>query len=102
MERVPERRRSPENAVMQAELEKEERNRTHLRASHPEPAVLQRYMRGESPRDEARAVVRHLLTGCPECVAITRLLWGLASHKPEPLPLDKRKGSSRLGREAGR
>jgi len=32
-------------------------------------------MLGELPRKEARAIVRHLLTGCPECVAVTRKLW---------------------------
>jgi hypothetical protein len=70
---------------------------------HPEPAELQRFLRGEVSRDEARAILRHLLTGCPECVAVTRPLWGLAKRGIEPLPLHRKKGSSRLGRlEAGR
>jgi hypothetical protein len=36
------------------------------------PQQLERFMRGESPRDECRLIVRHLLSRCPECVAITR------------------------------
>jgi len=32
-------------------------------------------MRGELPREEARVVVRHLLTGCPQCLAVTRRAW---------------------------
>ena len=83
---------------MQPELENKEGIRSNLQTNHPAPAVLQRYMRAESPREQARAVVRHLLSGCPECVAVTRSLWGLASHKPEPLPRHKRKESSRAGR----
>lgn len=27
--------------------------------------------------EEARAIVRHLLTGCPQCVTVTRRLWNL-------------------------
>jgi len=34
-------------------------------------------MRGELPRVELLAVVRHLLTRCPECVEVTRRLWQL-------------------------
>jgi len=40
-------------------------------------------MRGESSRAEARAVVRHLLTGCPSCRRITGRLWRLGE---QPLP----------------
>jgi hypothetical protein len=47
---------------------------------HPEPQQLGRFMRGESLRDECRLIVRHLLTGCPQCVAITRRFWVLADH----------------------
>jgi hypothetical protein len=40
--------------------------------------VLLRFLRGEASRAERRAVVRHLLTGCPGCVAVTRQVWLLA------------------------
>jgi anti-sigma factor RsiW len=44
------------------------------RSSHLATARLERFLRGELPREEARAVVRHLLTDCPQCVARTRQL----------------------------
>ncbi len=34
-------------------------------------------MRGTLPWAEAPGVVRHLLTGCSECVAVTRSFWKL-------------------------
>ena len=48
-----------------------------LHTGHPTPAGLQRFLRGEAARTEARAVVRHLLAGCLKCVAVTRPAWGL-------------------------
>jgi anti-sigma factor RsiW len=42
---------------------------------HPDPADLERFVRGELGKTERRAVVRHLLTGCPKCVAVTRRSW---------------------------
>lgn len=42
---------------------------------HPEPSVLVRFMKGGLPRDEARAVVRHLLSGCAECRQVTGAWW---------------------------
>jgi hypothetical protein len=49
---------------------------------HPGHSDLERFLRGELPRDEARAVVRHLLTDCQRCVAIARQL----SPPYNPLP----------------
>lgn len=37
-------------------------------------------MGGELDRAEAAGVVRHLLTGCPRCAAITRRLWKLGEQ----------------------
>jgi hypothetical protein len=37
-------------------------------------------MRSELPRDETRAVVRHLLAGCPRCLQMTRWLWNLGER----------------------
>ena len=48
---------------------------------HPTPALLLRFLYGEINLVEKRTVVRHLLAGCPECVAVTRPVWQLA----EPL-----------------
>ncbi|HEV2855131.1 MAG TPA: hypothetical protein VHC97_20220 [Thermoanaerobaculia bacterium] len=39
-------------------------------------------MRGALPGPEVRAVVRHLLTGCAECLQVTRRLWSLADRAP--------------------
>ena len=54
---------------------------------HPEPQQLERFMRGESPRDECRLIVRHFLTGCPECAVITGRIWVLADRPLRRLPL---------------
>jgi hypothetical protein len=44
---------------------------------HPDRERLERFLGDELPADERRAVVRHLLTGCPQCTAVTRRLWSL-------------------------
>jgi hypothetical protein len=56
------------------------------RRPHPRPDLLLRFLRGEATRAENRAVVRHLLTGCRECVAITRPVWKLADEALLPQP----------------
>ena len=68
--------------------------------NHPEPAELQRFLRGEASRDEVRAIVRHLLAGCPECTAVMGPTYGLAKRWPKALPAGKRTGRIRLEREA--
>jgi hypothetical protein len=42
---------------------------------HPADEELRRFMMGELGRLEIRAIVRHLLTGCPSCHQWTRQLW---------------------------
>ncbi|MBW8875933.1 MAG: hypothetical protein JF614_13285 [Acidobacteria bacterium] len=70
---------------------------------HPQPDALLRFMRAESPRAEACAVVRHLLTRCPQCLQVTRQLWRLG----EEALLKRRKGrvpaleAGRAGSESG-
>jgi hypothetical protein len=46
-----------------------------VQASHPSEDQLRYFMLGELPRNEARIVVRHLLTSCPQCTAVTRRFW---------------------------
>ncbi len=52
-----------------------------------------RFMRGELALAERREIVRHLLTGCVRCAALTRTAWSLgegpdrAAGAPRPLPL---------------
>jgi len=50
---------------------------------HPDPQILERFMRNEAGTQERRAVILHLLTGCAQCVAVTRRLWSLADAPPE-------------------
>jgi hypothetical protein len=45
---------------------------------HPKPDLLLRFLRGEASVAERRAIVRHLLAGCPACLAVTRPIWYLA------------------------
>jgi hypothetical protein len=45
--------------------------------SHPGPKQLERFLRGELPQPEVPPIVRHLLTGCPACLQVTRRLWRL-------------------------
>ena len=51
--------------------------------AHPEPTRLGSFVRGELSREDNRAVVRHLLTGCPACSGVLRPLLGQADL---PLP----------------
>jgi hypothetical protein len=44
-------------------------------AAHPETRLLEGLLRGDIDDAERRAVVRHLLTGCPRCVEVTRRSW---------------------------
>lgn len=49
---------------------------------HPGQEHLERFMRGELPRSEAAKVLRHLLTGCPACLQVTRRFWDLGDRAP--------------------
>jgi tetratricopeptide (TPR) repeat protein len=51
---------------------------------HPDPHLLERFMRGELQGQSRRTVVRHLLTGCSPCVAVTRRLWSLGEERLVP------------------
>ena len=50
---------------------------------HPTPEDLARFMRGElSDEDPYKMfIVRHLLTRCPQCCAVTRRLWRPGAQK---------------------
>jgi hypothetical protein len=49
---------------------------------HPDPRLLERFMRNETAGEERRWIVRHLLAGCARCGAVTRRLWNLAEARP--------------------
>lgn len=42
---------------------------------HPDPKLLERFMRGEASSLERRSIVRHMLAGCLQCLEVTRPLW---------------------------
>ena len=48
---------------------------------HPGEDVLLRFLKGKATRPERLAVVRHLLAGCRECVAVTRPVLELADEQ---------------------
>jgi tetratricopeptide (TPR) repeat protein len=49
------------------------------RREHPDPGILESFMRGELPAAERRGLVRHLLTGCPQCLVVTGRCWSLGT-----------------------
>ncbi|HEY2292498.1 MAG TPA: hypothetical protein VGM86_17505 [Thermoanaerobaculia bacterium] len=59
---------------------------------HPAESDLERFLRGELTRSEARTVVRHLLAGCESCRAVTRRLWRFGDG-----PGERRTGSDLEG-----
>jgi hypothetical protein len=63
--------------------------------SHPPAEDLRRFMRGELERSEARELVRHLLTGCPQCLEVTSRLWDLGERSFRLLEVISAAGSGR-------
>ena len=51
------------------------------RPDHPSPADLEQFMRGEMGNAERQVIVRHLLTRCEKCRAITSGLWNHGSRQ---------------------
>jgi hypothetical protein len=79
---------------------REQRTMSQKRETHPNAALLERFMRNEADPAEKRWVIRHLIAGCAECVVVTGKLWNLGESpgsrlRPErplsplapPLPL---------------
>ena len=52
---------------------------------HPAEHELETFMRGALPPTHAAPIVRHMLTGYPECLEVTRPLWSLMQSKPKRL-----------------
>lgn len=59
-----------------------------MTTGHPDPGLLERFMRNETEGEESRRVVRHLLSGCARCVAVTRRFWSLGEGGQLELPGD--------------
>src|SRR5579864_593322 len=51
---------------------------------HPDPILLERFMRNEVEGSERRWIVRHLIAGCSRCVAVTSRLWSLGDPPATP------------------
>lgn len=66
---------------------------------HPATMDLERFMRGGLGRAATRELVRHMLTGCPQCLAVTRRLWTLGERSLHVFELVSAAGA---GRYAGR
>ena len=49
---------------------------------HPAKHELLTFLRGELPTPRAAPIVRHLLTGCPECLEVTRPIWEVMAPRP--------------------
>lgn len=49
---------------------------------HPAPGLLEAFMRSEVAALDRLRIVRHLLSGCPQCVAVTRRVWSLGELRP--------------------
>ncbi len=62
--------------------------RQAARRTHPGESDLERFLRGEMSNTERMRVVRHLLTGCRDCVAVVAPYWGIAdrprTHRLDP------------------
>jgi len=69
--------------------------------SHPSAEELRSFMRGELKRSEVRGLVRHLLTGCPECLEVTRRLWDLGERSLRVLEALSAAGSGFEAAERG-
>lgn len=58
------------------------RNDRPTGADHPCEDDLRLFFLGELPREDVPGIVRHLLTGCRECLFTTRKFWRLAEWPP--------------------
>jgi hypothetical protein len=71
-------------------------------APHPSRDALVRFIGGESERGEVQVIVRHLLSGCPQCCQRALKLWNLGELAPPDkyllAEMRRRARSSRTGR----
>jgi hypothetical protein len=71
-------------------------------APHPSRAALKRFLLGESSRPEVQVIVRHLLSGCPQCRQRALKLWNLDELQPPDkyllAEMRRRARASRAGR----
>jgi len=54
-----------------------------MTGDHPDPLLLERFIRNETDARERRAIIRHLLAGCARCTAVTGRLWSFGEARPD-------------------
>lgn len=80
---LPPREIKEEETVRPAALEASEALLRFFGQDHPPAEQLERFMRGELPLPERLPIVRHMLSGCSECLKATRPLWELMEQRLE-------------------
>ena len=65
----------------------------HEKRVHPSPQELVQFLRGELGEADNRRIVRHLLTGCPTCAAVTPPVFRFADR-----PLVRARAGARKNR----
>ncbi len=83
-----------------------------MTASHPDPSLLERFLRGQLDADERKGVVRHLIGGCAACRRLAGDLWQVpptaaptsvsdsSEQGPTEYPTEYREGMDRAVRIA--
>lgn len=72
-----------EKTVRPAALEASESPLRFFDQDHPPAEQLERFMRSELSLPERLPIVRHMLSGCSECLKATRPLWEVMEQKLE-------------------
>lgn len=65
---------------------REAQNEARQERAHPAEDDFERFARGEVEAAEARRIVRHMLAGCPQCLALGRELWVFGNERLVPVP----------------
>lgn len=64
-----------------------------MTVSHPDPALLERFLRGDLDADERKRVVRHLIGGCTTCRDLAGNLWQIPPTHPNERSTAKSTGN---------
>jgi hypothetical protein len=66
---------------------------------HPAREDLERFLRCELTREQARTIVRHLLSGCPQCQEVAAGAWTGAAQALKQVSTWRKRVGCRRGRE---
>lgn len=53
---------------------------------HPDPHLIERFMRNELAGADNKRIVRHLISGCSQCLDVTRRFWTFGDPPPDAPP----------------